>query len=201
MIKNIIFDMGGVLVEYNPEKFVRSLGYEDQEEIDYIVNHIYISTTWKDMDAGRISADEGHKLLVDTIDDKYKEDAKILVYKWWKLFEPTKGMLDLIKELYDKGYSIYLLSNASDDHPMYWQQLPYKNYFKELYVSSFHKLLKPNKEIYEDFFSTIKINKEECIFIDDSIENVNAAIDFGLKSHRFISKDELSDYLKSLNII
>lgn len=201
MIKNIVFDMGQVLVEYNPEKFVRQLGYTEEDEVKYVTSHIFLGQLWKDMDGGKISAKEGHNILVDTIDDKYKENARKLVDTWWKMRGPIEGMLELVKTLYDKKYDLYLLSNASDEHPMYWQELPYKQYFKGVYVSSLHKKLKPNRDIYEDFINEFKLNKDECIFIDDTKVNVDAAIEFGIKGHVFTGKEDLVDYLKKNDIL
>lgn len=201
MIKNIIFDMGQVLVEYNPEKFIRQLGYTEENEIKYIKSHIFLGQLWKDMDNGKISALEGHKIIVDTIDDKYKDSAKKLVNNWWKMRGPIDGMLELVKTLYDKKYDLYLLSNASDEHPMYWEKLPYKQYFRGVYVSSLHKKIKPNRDIYEDFINLFKLEKDECIFIDDTKINVDAAIENGIKSHVFVGKDELIYYFKKNNIL
>lgn len=201
MIRNIVFDMGQVLIEFNPEKFIRHLGYTNKEEIDYINNHIFLTSTWKDMDAGIIDADEGHKYLVDNIDEKYKRDAEILVNSWWKFFDPIEGMLELVKVLDNKGYHLYLLSNASNDQPYYWSKLPYKNYFEGTYISSLHKKMKPNKNIYEDFIKQFKLDKNECVFIDDTLVNVDAGNNFGIKSHQFVGTDELINYFKELNII
>ena len=201
MVKNIIFDMGQVLIEFNPENFVRALEYTDEEEIKYITNHIFYSKTWKDMDSGVITSKEGYAFLINTIDEKYKNDAEILTRTWWKIRKPIEGMIDLIKIIRKKGFRLYLLSNASDDHVNYWQNLPYKEYFDGIYVSALHKKIKPNKDIYEDFLTEFNLKRNECLFIDDTKENVDGAIKCDIKSHQFINTDELIKYLKDNCII
>lgn len=201
MIKVIVFDMGQVLIEFDPYKFVKTLGYTDERVNDYLMNHIFCSKTWRDMDSGTISSENGYAHIIETIDEKYKKDAQLLTSTWWSIAKPIEGMIDLVNEIKEKGYKLYLLSNASDNHAYYWNKLPYEKFFDGLYVSAFHKKIKPNKEIYEDFLNEFQLSRNECLFIDDTKKNVDAAIECGIQSHQFIDANELLVYLKDNSIL
>lgn len=197
MIKNIIFDMGGVLIYWNPIEFAKKVGFDNPEEI---VHLIYETGIWSGIDAGKYPAAQGHKIIIDSLPNEYKEGANKMIEDWQDLSYPIPGILELIKHIKEAGYNIYLLSNAGDDHPSYWSNYPYKPYFDGLYVSAFHKKTKPHPEVYSDFINTFNLNKEECIFIDDVSDNVDAANKFGILSFHFKGDTEglitiLKDYI------
>ena len=87
------------------------------------------------------------------------------------------GAKELVTELHDKGYDMYVLSNASQDFHKYFDLIPGSEYLPRArrLVSSDYKLLKPEHEIYELFFRTFGLAPESCVFIDDNSPNVEAA--------------------------
>lgn len=184
-IKNFIFDMGGVLIEWAPKEFAIRSGITKKEDIDTLLKMSFESPTWSEMDKGTIDAYEAHKMLIDKLPDNLKEKGSYAINNWAKLTKPIDGMLDLIIDLKTKGYKIYLLSNASSDHPDYWTKFPYAPYFDGLYVSYEHLKAKPDSEIYYDFLNVFKLNKEECIYIDDMQRNIDAGKKLGITSILF----------------
>ena len=97
---------------------------------------------------------------------------------------PMPGAAALVKELYDKGYDLYVLSNASQDFHKYFDRIPGSEYLPRArrFVSSDYKLLKPQHEIYELFCETFRLDPASCVFIDDSPPNVEAARRFGMRA-------------------
>ena len=85
-------------------------------------------------------------------------------------------MYELVKDLKESGYGIYLLSNASTAQPEYWKQYPVSSFFDGTMISSAERCIKPSDEIYRRFIERFCLEPDECIFIDDTPSNVAAAI-------------------------
>ena len=105
-------------------------------------------------------------------------------------------MLELIKELKEKGYGIYLLSNASSRQHIYWERMSCHKYFNGTLISADVKMAKPDPGIYRLLFSTFSLKPEECFFIDDSEKNIQAAEEAGMAGYVFRNNPEqLKDIL------
>ena len=104
-----------------------------------------------------------------------------IVMGWWhRPLLPMEGMGELVKELKEQGYKIYLLSNASVDLRKYFHRIPGSEYFDGLMVSAEEKRIKPQHEIFHTLYSRFHLNPEQCIFIDDSPANIEAALCTGM---------------------
>ena len=108
----------------------------------------------------------------------------------------------LVKELKEKGYGVYLLSNASFRQPEYWNRVPGSQYFDGTMVSAFVKRVKPEHEIYELFYVRFGLDPRECLFIDDSIANIEGAEHAGMDGIVFHGDvQELRGALKEKGIL
>lgn len=182
MYKNIVFDMGNVLVMFYPEKtFSKYL--ENKEEVDMILNAFYRSGAYRECDRGVRTYEE----VINEIAPELPEHLVALLRKLYleNCFGKTEmpvfpEMYDLVKELKENGYKTYLLSNAGFDFYEYSPGIPAIGLLDGKIISCEHKVLKPEKEIYEILFRTYSLDPSECIFIDDVEENIEGAKQCGM---------------------
>ncbi len=180
MIKNIIFDMGQVLIHWRPFMFVQGFGLSQEEE-QLLTKEVFTNIEWPQLDRGTISDEEAILSINKRLPEKFHPFVEEIITGWWKRpLVPMEGMEAVIKELKENGYRIYLLSNASLWLRTYFDRIPGAQYFDGHVVSSEEKLLKPQHEIYETLFERYKLVPEECFFIDDSPYNIEGAYMCGM---------------------
>ena len=187
MIKNIIFDMGGVLIDYNPEKTLYSLF--DKETADILLKEIFRNNVWADKDRGIITPDEIMAQKKSVIPAVVYEKTSEMVHNFYPYMPPFEKMYELVKQLKESGYKIYLLSNASDDFYERINGIPALSLFDGYLISADYKLLKPEKEIYLALYEKFSIRAEECYFIDDVQKNVDGAKATGMDGHCYYHGD------------
>lgn len=180
MIKNIIFDMGQVLIRFDPELFINRVGVSNIIDKETLLREVYQSIEWSMMDRGTITNEDACKIIKKRVPMHLKDKISLLTSNWDRPIIPIDGAEELIKELKDKGYRIYLLSNAADNFNNYWHNIPGNEYFDGVVVSSYVKLMKPQFEIYNYLLEKYDLKANECVFIDDSIQNVEAATCLGI---------------------
>ena len=174
MIKNIVFDMGGVLLDYNPPRFISHLT-TDEADAALLMREVFNSVEWFRLDHGTIGQAEAAAAMRSRL-PAHLHDAVDRLNEWWKLeMQPVEGMAELAAELKDLGCGIYLLSNATVRQPEYFDRLPSARYFDGKFVSAFYKMLKPQYEIYAAMLKEFGLKAEECFFVDDSAANVEGA--------------------------
>ena len=202
MIKNIIFDMGNVLIDFSPMQYVQKLNIKDKDEEQKIFNATYLNYKSIYMDYGMISDEEFVDHVVKGIGEEYRDKIRKLILNWTDNLTPIEGMEELIVELKNKGYKLYLLSNASFNQHNYWEKIPAHKYFDGKIVSCDVKEVKPFKEIYEALYKTYNIKPEESFFIDDLIINIFGANRTGMEGYVFTGDvGELRRELKSRGIL
>ena len=180
MIRNILFDMGGVLLRFEPRTFIARLGItgEDAAELERQVFH---TVEWVQMDKGTLTEDEALASMCRRLPERLHAAASELVHHWDEPRLPMPGAIELVRELFEKGYPLYLLSNAALRHHVYWPKLPMAPYFGDrLMVSADWHLLKPDPAFFQKALTMFDLKAEECLFIDDSTPNVLSAIEQGI---------------------
>lgn len=187
MIKNIIFDMGGVLIDYNPEKALYSIF--TKETADLLLKEIFRNPVWSDKDRGIIFPDDIMAMKKDVIPADIYNKVYGMVENFYPYMPPFEKMYDFIKQLKDNGYGIYLLSNASSDFHERRSGIPALSLFDGVIISADYKLLKPEKEIYEALYSEFSLRPEECFFIDDVQANIDGARATGMDGHCYYHGD------------
>ena len=187
MIKNIIFDMGGVLIDYNPEKTL--YGMFDKETADILLREIYRNPVWSDKDRGIIAPAEIMQKVKNNIPGAVFEKTCEMVDNFYPYMPPFERMYGFVEMLKSKGFGIYLLSNASSDFHERRSGIPALSLFDGVIISADHKLLKPEKEIYEKLYETFSLKPEECFFIDDVQANIDGAAATGMQGHCYYHGD------------
>ena len=184
MIRNIIFDMGGVLLDYNPPRYISYLT-ADEADAALLLREVFNSVEWFRLDHGTIGQEEAAAAMRSRLPARLHDAVERLI-EWWKLeVRPVEGMAELLAELKSLGYGLYLLSNASVRHPEYFDRLPSAQYFDGRFVSAFYKLLKPQYDIYHAMLREFDLKAEECFLVDDSIANIEAAYCVGISGAIF----------------
>lgn len=184
MIKNIIFDMGGVLIRFDPLYFIERLGVAG-EDVQLLYREVFRSVEWVQLDRGTLSDNEAVDRIMQRIPPHLREATQKLVAMWDRPILPIDGMADFIRELKTAGYGIYLLSNASYRQHDYWPRVPGHDLFDGTLISADVHLLKPEAEIYHLMLEKFSLKGEECIFVDDNASNIEAAINCGIHAEVF----------------
>lgn len=180
MIRNIVFDMGQVLIYFRPDIFAERLGVR-QEDRPGLLREVFNSVEWVRLDRGTITEEEAAASICRRLPQRLHGYVHELVFSWWQRpLLPVEGMEELVGELKDLGCGIYLLSNASSRLHQYFHRIPASQYFDGKIVSADWKLLKPQPEIYETLFREYGLRPEECFFIDDLLLNVEGAYCVGM---------------------
>ena len=201
MIKNIVFDMGNVLICYDPEKTLRK--YTDNEDdIKQILDKFYKSELYRDTDRGV----KTHAEVIDIISTEISVSAVKLLKKLYveenygrTNMPAAQGMYELISELNSNGYGTYLLSNAGYDFYDYSKYIPAISILKGGVVSCDIHILKPERDIYLSLLNKYSLKADECLFIDDLEENAEGARRCGMDAICYSSfKDGVDSLRRSL---
>lgn len=202
MIKNIVFDMGRVLVDYEGDK-VCKLYIEDEAERRAVTATVFDSQEWLFLDMGLLTEEDALKRMQARLDtDHAKEMAALCFLKWHEVnMKPNKEMGKVVADLKNQGYGIYLCSNASVRLLTCYQMIPGIEHFDGILFSAEVKCIKPQKEMYEQFFERFDLNPEECFFIDDLPMNIEGAKACKMDGYCFADGDidRLKEALSRLN--
>lgn len=190
MIKNIIFDMGGVLIRFDPPHFISRLGITG-EDADLLHREVFRTVEWVKLDRGTLTEEEAVSRMCSRLPEHLHEAAAKLVAMWDRPILPFEGMAELIGELKAAGYGIYLLSNAFTRQHEYWPRVPGNEHFDGTLISADVKLIKPDHAIYHLMLETFGLKGEECVFIDDLPTNIEAAVDCGINGIVFHGNAEI----------
>ncbi len=185
MIRNIVFDMGNVLLRFDPEYFITRAGVTDPDERKIIRNELFQSVEWALMDLGLLTEDTAEPRILARVPDRLKGTVSDLLRNWAMSREMVPGMEELARRLKKAGYGIYLLSNASVSQHVYWPRLPISEIFDGKLISCDVRVVKPSPEIYRLFLEKFSLRAEECVFLDDSIANAAAAVACGWQAIAF----------------
>lgn len=181
MIKNIVFDMGNVIIRFDPELFMVRLGLADEDR-KLLKRELFVSLEWSRMDRGSLTDEEAAEIVCRRVPERLHDAVRRLVGMWDRPILPVEGMYELVEELKGMGYGIYLLSNASFRQHDYWPRVPASKFFDGTLISADVKLVKPQPEIYRLLCDKFSLLPEECVFIDDSTSNAEGAYFCGINA-------------------
>lgn len=195
LIKNIVFDMGGVLIDFN---FNKTLCEFFPEKYHDIINElVFKNEVWKKMDGGFERSEDVIKRVVPQLPEEVREQISSMISDFYPFMPPLEGMAELIDRLKRAGYSIYLLSNATPRFFDRYLDVPALTLMDGYFISALYKVLKPQREIYEAFCQKFSLKAEECFFIDDLPQNIQGAKDYGMSG--FVFQKDISALEKALN--
>ncbi|MFN0119852.1 MAG: HAD family hydrolase [Blastocatellia bacterium] len=196
----IIFDLGGVLVDWNPRYLYRKL-FVSEADMEIFLRDICDGDWNEQQDAGRPFA-EGVALLCA---QHPEHTALIRAFheRWIEMVAgPIEGTVEIFRELRAAGYQIAALSNWSAEtwaltRPLY----PFFDWFEEMVISGHEGVIKPNPRIYQILLQRIGRRAHECVFIDDSMKNIGAARAMGFRTIQFRSPEQARRELNAMQIL
>ncbi len=200
-INTIIFDLGGVLIDWNPRHLYRKI-FNTEEEITWFLENVCTSD-WNDQqDAGR-SFEEATEELVQKFPD-YEKAIRAWYGRWQETISgPLHGTVNILKSIKDSDkYKLYALTNwSAETFPWALANFEFLHWFEGIVVSGVEKTRKPYPEFYQILFDRYKINPAQAVFIDDNIKNVEGSKKIGLPVIHFQSPEQLRDELIKLNVL
>ena len=201
MIRNIIFDFGGVLVDWNPH-YLFDKYFNDINESNYFVENVCNSEWNAEMDGGKPFEQAVRER--SAMFPKYAEALKLYQTNWMDTMgEEIPEMYDLIKSLKTNGFPIiYGLTNwSAETFPTVQKTYRIFSLIDKIVVSGEVKQLKPNPEIFYTLLNKFDLKPEESLFIDDNIKNVEGAKAVGINAVLFRGVEKLREDLKNLRVL
>ena len=200
MIKNIIFDMGNVLIKFDRSIFLDRIGVTGEDR-EILLREVFLSIEWSMMDRGSLTEEQAMERMCRRVPERLHKAVRALTSEWDRPILPIDGVEELVRELKSKGYHLYLVSNASYRQHEYWPLIPGYECFDDTVISADVKLIKPQPEIYLYAMYKFGIRPEECVFIDDAGPNVEGAVYSGLSGIVFHGDtEELRGKLRALGV-
>jgi len=198
--KILVFDLGGVLIDWNPRHLYRKL-IPNESELEFFLSEV-CSLEWnKQMDRGNSFLEAVDELAV--VYPKYSKQIQAYYLRWEETIAgPILGTVKILERLKGAGYPLAALSNwSAETFPKVVDQFEFLNWFDPLVISGEIGLIKPDPEIFHYLLREISREAEECIFIDDSKANVLAAAELGFVSIHFSSSEQLQVKLEELGVL
>jgi 2-haloacid dehalogenase len=200
-ITTIVFDLGGVLIDWNPRYLYKQL-FTDEQEMEAFLSTVTTPDWNEEQDAGRTIA-EGTALLVA----KHPEHRELIEHfygRWPEMLGGAiQGTVDILTELRDSGrYRLYALTNWSEEtFPIALEQFEFLHWFEGIVVSGTEKSRKPFADFYHTLLTRYQIEPGQAVFIDDNERNIHAAQAVGLQTVHFQSPEQLRAELAALQVL
>jgi 2-haloacid dehalogenase len=201
-ITTIIFDLGGVLIDWNPKYVFNDSYFDSEKKREFFFNNICTSDWNEEQDAGRSIVEATEELIKQFPD--WENSIRDFYGRWTDMLGgPINGTVEIFKQLKESGkYKSYALTN--------WQaglfdialvRYNFLHWFDGRVVSGEEKIRKPFPEFYNILLNRYNVKAEEALFIDDNLRNVKAAEELGIKSIHFQNPEQLLAQLKENKLV
>ena len=197
MLKNVIFDFGGVLYRYEPD-YLLSCCYDNAEDLQAAKPVIY--REWHKLDEGTVDYDAYVAETEALLPEHLRAGARMYLYNWHRFEPPMEQTWALAARLKARGYKIYLLSNAPVNFAADLDIYPILRIFDGLVVSAPIQMVKPNADIFRHILKKYDLKAEESIFVDDMEINAEGARKVGMHGYTYDGDaDRLLQTIESLS--
>jgi 2-haloacid dehalogenase len=199
-LDTIIFDLGGVLIDWNPRHLYRKI-FKTEEEVTWFLENICTPDWNEEQDAGR-SFEEATQELALRFPD-YREPISAWYDRWQETISgPVHETVEILKAIKETGrYRLYALTNwSAETFPWALENFEFLHWFEGIVVSGVEKTRKPFPEFYHRLFERYQVEPSQALFIDDSLRNVEAAHRLGLTTIHFQSPSQLREELRKRQI-
>ena len=197
MIKNIVFDVGDVLVDFRYKDYMRDLGM-DEETVEFLSQNIVLTEFWHELDLGFRTNEEARVHFIGKYPE-YKDE----INRFWedpsdivREYDYSAGLLQGLK---DKGYGVYVLSNYPIEiSELHWPKFRFLPIADGYIISGYERMTKPSPEIYKLLESRFGIKLSECLFVDDRQVNIDGAEAVGMQAVLFTGYDDIMKKFEEL---
>ncbi|MHC1734913.1 MAG: HAD family hydrolase [Erysipelotrichaceae bacterium] len=199
IIRNIVFDLGNVLLKYDPKGFLESLGY-DPIKVQDLTQLIFRSQEWRAADQGLLGKEEHTKIYLQKA-PHYAKEIEYIMDHWVEMPTLLEDSSKIFLDIVDQGYQVYLLSNYPEQGFMeMWENTPLLHLAHGSVISYQLKLVKPMPEIYQHLLDKYGLNPEETLFLDDLAENIEGAKALGIHGIVFKNTNQVIQELRDYGI-
>jgi len=198
-IKNIIFDFGGVLIDWNPRYFYKDV-FTDIKEMEYFLSEVW-SPQWNmKHDAGYSFSEITHEL--QELHPKYRNEIEMYQQNWQKMIKgEISENTELLNTLKSK-YRLFGLTNwSAEAFPVIYPKYEFFKVFEGIIVSGEEKVVKPGKEIYQLMLNRYGLLAAESLFIDDNLKNIETANELGFSTIHINGTQSLEQILLDMGLI
>lgn len=199
MIRNIIFDVGNVLVEYSWERMLEAL-HITGEAYDAVAKATALSPMWNELDRSLLSDEEILQGFINNAPE-YEREIRLVWDNIPESIHCYDYSVEWVRKFRKKGYKTYILSNYSKrGYEVTKQELPFVADMDGVLFSYEVKLVKPEPEIYQTLLEKFQLKPEECVFLDDNEKNIIAAREAGIHAIHFKNKEQAEEELAKLGV-
>jgi 2-haloacid dehalogenase len=199
-IDTIIFDLGGVLIDWNPRYLYRKI-FNTEAEVSWFLQNICTSE-WNDQqDAGRSFAEATRELIAKH--PEYESAIAAWYDRWQETISgPIDGTVNILKDIKDsKQFRLYALTNwSAETFPWALENFPFLHWFEGIVVSGVEKCRKPLPQFFHILFDRYDVDPSRAVFIDDNMANIAGAEALGLNTIPFKSPEQLHRELRQWNV-
>lgn len=198
-IKNVVFDIGNVVVRWAPMEIIR-LTFGDSDDVERLAKSIFQSDTWLNLNKGLISESDAKLQFQQTLGlSKLQSDSLFYYVKQTQLL--LYGSVELIQRLKSAGYSVFALTDNVHEIVSHLKTMySFWPLFEGAIVSAEVGLLKPQAEIYQTLLSQFDLKASDTVFIDDMPHNVQGAKSVGMAGIQFSNAVQCENALKALGM-
>ncbi len=200
-ITTIIFDLGGVLIDWNPRYVYRQI-FDTEEKIDWFFENICTNEWNENQDAGRSLKEATEELVAKY--PEYEKEVRAYYDRWEEMLGgPISETVEILRSLKEtKKYKMYALTNwSAETFPVALKRYGFLNWFDGIVMSGEERTRKPFPEIYQVLLNRFEVTNSEAVFIDDNLRNIKGAEAMGIAGIHFQSPQQLLEYLKQSQII
>jgi 2-haloacid dehalogenase len=200
MINTIIFDLGAVLIDWNPGYLYRKI-FKNESEMHHFLENICTPAWNEEQDGGR-SLQEATNFLISHYPE-HEANIRAFYDRWDEMLGgPIAGTVEIFKALKESGrYKIYALTNwSAETWPIALERYDFLNWFDGVVVSGTEKDRKPFPSFYHTLLNRYGVKPEEALFIDDNLRNIHAAEALGIRSIHFTNPEQLRAKLPAYGV-
>lgn len=198
-VKNIVFDMGNVLLEWNARKNIERVE-PNLQRADILQQEIFTSGVWEKQDTADLTVDQAMELVKSRLDESYHVAIQQIFKDWYHHIEIYKDVQDFAIQLSQQGYAIYILSNTSDVYYAIEKAglLPISQVLSGKVLSFEEKCMKPDPAIFQILFDRYQLSPTQSVFIDDIAGNIQVAESLGMTGIQCQNSQQVIDDLQRL---
>ena len=199
-ISAVVFDLGGVLIDWDPRHLYRQL-FADPQEMEVFLRDV-VSPDWNaQQDSGRTWAEATAELIARHPD--HEQMIRVYVERWQDMLAgPIHGTVDILREVRDRGLAVYALTNwSAETFPRARGMFPFLEWFGGIVVSGDERIKKPDPEMWRRLIERFDIDPHTAVYIDDVAENARVATELGFRAIRFESPEQLRAELTTLDVL